>query len=396
MEHYTASTDTDLSSDPDDPENDIIQMTDDTIQVTDDIIQGTDDTIQVTDDTRKEQTGFTLVNHNKSSNPYDQKRRDNRRLGCVYYNGNKRNYKRANRFYCSNCGCYGHVFKRCRKPVTSLGIIAIRKSELDNIESDNIMKLLTLAPTDNVTYGNIQYCESYNQLIELNKEPEIKYLLVRRKDSIGYINIIRGRYETLDILKIYFDDMTALERTKIEDVQKNPDKFDELWDELWVNHSSKCYLEEKEKARDLFFKLDIKSLLETSNVKWTYPEWGIPKGRRHRNESNIDTAIREFTEETGYAKNDIEILNLEPIDEELEGTDSIKYLHRYYIAIVKKSAHVPFINKNNVLQVGEIGDIGWFTYNECLELFRNRHKEKKGVLTKVNNYIVETVFRPKL
>jgi 8-oxo-dGTP pyrophosphatase MutT (NUDIX family) len=32
------------------------------------------------------------------------------------------------------------------------------------------------------------------------------------------------------------------------------------------------------------------------------PEWGFPKGRRNYNEKDIDCALREFSEETGYSK----------------------------------------------------------------------------------------------
>ena len=29
-------------------------------------------------------------------------------------------------YYCNNCGKYGHLFKKCRDAITSLGVIAVK------------------------------------------------------------------------------------------------------------------------------------------------------------------------------------------------------------------------------------------------------------------------------
>ena len=34
--------------------------------------------------------------------------------------------------FCNNCGKVGHSFHQCKNPITSLGIITIRKSERNN------------------------------------------------------------------------------------------------------------------------------------------------------------------------------------------------------------------------------------------------------------------------
>ena len=58
---------------------------------------------------------------------------------------------------CNNCGMKGHLYRDCKNPVTSFGHIIFRKDR---------------------------------------KEPEI--LMIQRKDSLCYIEFIRGKYDIQD------------------------------------------------------------------------------------------------------------------------------------------------------------------------------------------------------
>ena len=55
--------------------------------------------------------------------------------------------------FCNNCGKIGHLFHQCKIPITSIGIIAFRI-----------------------------------------KDNKIEYLLIRRKDSISFVDFLRGKY----------------------------------------------------------------------------------------------------------------------------------------------------------------------------------------------------------
>ena len=55
--------------------------------------------------------------------------------------------------YCANCGKAGHLYRNCRYPILSYGIILYKV---------------------------------------VNKN--IKYLHIRRKDTIGYVEFLRGNY----------------------------------------------------------------------------------------------------------------------------------------------------------------------------------------------------------
>ena len=71
----------------------------------------------------------------------------------------------SKKIYCGNCGEEGHTYRRCLSPIMSLGVI------LYKIE-------------DGVT----------------------KYLLIQRKDTLGFVEFMRGKYnlENLDYIKEIF------------------------------------------------------------------------------------------------------------------------------------------------------------------------------------------------
>ena len=74
----------------------------------------------------------------------------------VNRNKNHIGHYRDNRvIYCGNCGEKGHMYRDCKYPIISLGVILFDYSR---------------------------------------SKDEIQYLLVRRKDSIGYVEFLRGKY----------------------------------------------------------------------------------------------------------------------------------------------------------------------------------------------------------
>ena len=97
--------------------------------------------------------------------------------------------------FCTNCGKLGHNHKKCKEPITRIGIICLK---IENKEIKN--KLIT-----NFSLGNELNCLNfkYNTLnIIKNNFDKIKFLLIRRKHSLGYLEFIRGKYKTEDIDKI--------------------------------------------------------------------------------------------------------------------------------------------------------------------------------------------------
>lgn len=290
---------------------------------------------------------------------------------------------KKNNVYCANCGEKGHIYKECKGPITSFGIIAFKVVETreDELHDININLRTILSKTN----GPVK---TYSDLF-VKRYPEIKFLLIQRKDTMGYIDFIRGKYpddeeNKIKMLKIYLCEMTIQERDYL--LNKS---FDELWDALWVNHDSKCYKKEYEQAKKKFNQIDILTLIKQTSSQWTFQEFGLPKGRRNMKETNIACAEREFCEETGYSKGDYLFINNYPtIQEEFTGTNGVQYRHIYYLVKMRKNTLPPRVDKTNKVQSGEVQNIGWFTIDQCMNLVRPYDTEKKRVLKTVYDDLI--------
>lgn len=162
-----------------------------------------------------------------------------------------------------------------------------------------------------------------------------------------------------------------------------------------------CNADEPPDINDMIWGLDFYTTV--IKPKWKQPEWGFPKGRRDsKNEENLTCACREFEEETGYNKNNYVVLGkINPIEEQLVGTNNVKYKHVYNMAIDLTECDTLDSLKNYVLQNKlefdkyEIGEIGWFTYDEAMYHIRPYHTEKKKILTKVYLFIINYLINCK-
>lgn len=255
---------------------------------------------------------------------------------------------------CGNCGYPGHVYKKCKKPITSFGVIALKKDENE----------------------------------------DIKILMVQRKDTMAFVEILRGRFPQNDTDCFGMNNYVIrllTEMTTEELKLLKTKKFDELWEYLWVNKNSNCYRLDKTKSYEKFRTLNIKSMvefIEKTFIQYTETEWGIPKGRlnmtKYIKETRKECAIREFCEETGYKASEIKILPKYIISEEFMGTNKKKYKHVYYIGLMKTDIREPAeIQKSNILQSGEIKKVKWFNCEDALKNIREYDIEKKRIINSI-------------
>jgi 8-oxo-dGTP pyrophosphatase MutT (NUDIX family) len=264
--------------------------------------------------------------------------------------------------YCNNCGKNGHSFHQCKYPITSIGVIVYRKGQQNNYDKDK----------DN----------------DKDKD-DIKYLMISRKDSLGFVEFIRGKYQLYNelFLRNIIDGMTNKEKKYILE-----DDFDTLLKRLWgdnIQHNS-----EENISREKFNKLKegiiidnvlytLKSLIEESKTSWETSEWGFPKGRRNYQEKELVCALREFQEETGYKKNVIRIIqNILPFEEIFTGSNFKSYKHIYYVGCMES-----FKEPSEHFQESEVSEMKWFSYNEALQVIRSYNIEKIDILKKVHNII---------
>jgi 8-oxo-dGTP pyrophosphatase MutT (NUDIX family) len=328
------------------------------------------------------------------------------------YNINKPKLIKKKKGFCGNCGKYGHIYSKCREPVTSLGIINFKIDNknfqylienfykkygehiIDATGKKNIIVPINdtiKCPTDDTNKKSFylkKFCLFQNS---------IKFLMIRRKNTLGYIEFIRGHYEPDDTDSIIslFQQMV---KSEIEMIEKYD--LDTLWNKLWLSGTeSKIYEFELKQSREKFNKLkdghyQYDLYFFTKNVKPEYdtPEWGFPKGRRNFHEKNLDCAIREFNEESGYNNNDYKVLKrLHSLNEVFLGTNEVRYKHIYYISINTTHKN-PSIDYDNPKQAEEIGDIGWFTFHEATQLIRPYHKQRKKILTQLYMFLVNRMI----
>lgn len=241
---------------------------------------------------------------------------------------------------CSNCGRPGHFFRECREPITSLGILAFKRPAADTVQ----------------------------------------WLLIRRRVSIGFIEIMRGKYELRDVsgIQLLIDQTTLGEREQLASRT-----FADLWRDLWNGAASRRYNSEYEQAKVKFELLrsrgTIVAAIRASTTTWVEPEWGFPKGRRSSSESEIECALRETYEEAGVRKQDLRIAAGEPLLEEYRGSNGICYRHRYWLAEAPPNLAVR-MDPMNIDQRREISDVRWCSYDEAMGLIRNYNIEKRAVL----------------
>jgi len=253
--------------------------------------------------------------------------------------------------FCNNCGKAGHLYHQCKIPITSIGIITVRRGKNNHIE----------------------------------------YLLVRRKDSLGYVDFLRGKYSLYSKTHLMniLNEMTIHEKAHI--LTKD---FATLWSNLWGNDVGIQYRNEEVVSYDKFMMLktgvmidgevyNLEKLVAESTTAWDEPEWGFPKGRRNYQEKDYDCAIREWEEETGYSKYNIKILtNVLPYEEIFTGSNYKSYKHKYYLSI--------FFGDNDLsdpihYQESEISAAKWMTFDDCIAHIRSYNLEKIEMFKKINN-----------
>lgn len=259
-----------------------------------------------------------------------------------------------NNTYCNNCGRGGHSFPQCKRPISSMGVISFRIND--------------------------------------NK---IEYLCVCRKDSLGYIDFIRGKYSLYDkaYIQKLVDEMTEKEKDGII-----TNTFNTLWRSLWGEFACLQYRSEEKFAQEKFTQItrgihlngldddsyNIKTLIIGCDKRWTEPEWGFPKGKRNYQETDFKCAVREFYEETGFTCEDIDIVtNVMPYEEIFIGSNNKTYKHKYFIAMFKGD------DKKCDYQKSEISDMKWFTFEECKKNVRPYNKERLVMLDKLNTAITK-------
>jgi ADP-ribose pyrophosphatase YjhB (NUDIX family) len=204
-------------------------------------------------------------------------------------------------------------------------------------------------------------------LFYVDEKDQIWYLISQRRDTIEYTELLRGRYNN-SILEIYFTLMTNDERDRLQKYC-----FDDLWNDLWINHEHQYFREAKVRAKIKFeenYDL-IKKYLETTVSCKKEPNWGIPKGKRNFKETELQCAFREFKEETKLNIEYTNLLSLSPSREVFKGSNGKIYSTIYYIARIDTKLPIQKIKTNGIRTETvseEVSNLKWCTLNDALLL----------------------------
>jgi 8-oxo-dGTP pyrophosphatase MutT (NUDIX family) len=166
--------------------------------------------------------------------------------------------------------------------------------------------------------------------------------------------------------------------------------FDKLWKLLWSND---CFLNGEESMSKKFEYIKqnyLEDLIKNSTTNWEETEWEFPKGRKNFQEKDLDCALREFEEETGYSKNDVQVIqNIIPMEELYIGSNHKSYKHKYYLAFMNESVD---INPLPEFQKTEVSKIEWKTLDDCLLSIRPYNLEKKRIITNIHQILNEYIL----
>jgi 8-oxo-dGTP pyrophosphatase MutT (NUDIX family) len=194
--------------------------------------------------------------------------------------------------------------------------------------------------------------------------------MVQRKDSLMYVEFVRGKYRTDD--KPYVMDilegMTSDEQETLRTMT-----FIQLWQSVWGKSApKKCLAVEFNTATKLYQQLTdgslgytLSDLLDEISKCIPEREWGFPKGRRNIRESDEMCALREFNEETGVHCMAIQrfFMNFEEV---FVGSNGVSYKHKYFLARLMDPVAGNAGNATNETQAEEISCTRWLTFHEVM------------------------------
>ena len=265
---------------------------------------------------------------------------------------------------CNNCSEPGHKYYECPNPILSCGMVVFAK------------------------IGD-----------------EIKYLMVCRKSSFGYVDLICGNYQLENVQQIqdYIDEMTNDEKQIVQEKRFSylyntlytvPRVIDDFGDESELSFKNNTSPNPAEKfqiikngyaPQENEIPLSLKELVDKSETDWIDADWEFPKGRRQLFEKDLNCAKREFEEETGILCSRIHILdNLMPIHETYEGSDHKLYTNRYFLAQFVDD--ISTVNLEN-FQKSEISNMNWKNIDECLSVIRSTHESKKLLIQNITKIL---------
>lgn len=222
-----------------------------------------------------------------------------------------------------------------------------------------------------------------------NISGQYELLMIRKRCTYSFSEFIRGIYDVnrkQDLIYL-FDNMTIEEKVLIRI---------KIFDVLWIrnfgeppNKEKNSYIKSTKKFNALVKINEGKYLDEiisaSSNVELL---WEIPKGRSDKREMPIESAIREFKEETDIPKDYYRILFDEGYVTYTFMDSGIRYTYIYYIAIVNNNRIIPKYAYDSSHMPKEVSNVQFLSTDKIKLMNNNRlYKLAKSIICKVKRHI---------
>ena len=212
------------------------------------------------------------------------------------------------------------------------------------------------------------------------------FLLYHRRDSYEYMDFIRGVWANEKRLPGLFALMSEEEKVRIRNYT-----FQELWDDLWVDHTGNIYHEGYARAIQKYESVRNKIPYYLDNIRSVAdPPWCFAKGKKNDNkkESDLACALRELGEETRISTTSIRPWPVKPFTEYYKGSNNKAYCTHYFLAEcpailpIMKFETIECIRQYAVSE--EASDAKWFPLDEAISRVNVR---RQGLLKKIGQLI---------
>jgi len=223
-----------------------------------------------------------------------------------------------------------------------------------------------------------------------NTNNQYELLMIKKKSTYAFSEFVIGSFDIYQkqTIKYMLDDMSIDEKISILSLD-----YSTVWFKLHSTFPPTTKTNFYNKGLKKFAALVkiengkyITNLINTSSNSELL--WEIPKGRSNRNESPIDTAVREFKEETNIFKEEYKIVFNEDKITYSFSDNGIIYVYIYFIAIMLSNRNTPKFAYESQFMFKEVTDIKFLT-SEKIKAFNNNrlYKLARIIITKAKKYI---------
>lgn len=281
-----------------------------------------------------------------------------------------------NRMYCYNCHQKTHCTRNCTGPIMSYGIICYKHPPPTNA---------------------VELPDSPENAADLPKD--FLFAIVEVTNSYGFSEFVRGKYDINDTCYIQklFDRMTLSEKRTIQEtdfktlfysvVPKSTHK------QIYFECSIKFHVVKNgffHEKQGCFFNISL--FVRRSTTKYEFAEWYFPKGRKQKNETDLQCAHREFKEETGITL---------PEYSKIPRYSPCALFAETHIAINKKTYMTQFYlvkyaenteSTSFAAISAEIKRVQWVPFSKIATYFRDYEREKIHLLEKIHKHISKVII----